>query len=261
MSWVSQSSFVLKSDAEDVLHFTSTGFSIPVVHQYQSQEMGSVGTVPIAASIIEAVGLPASVTSASGVLVTRRVYYNIVEDCKKMSKDAAEKLIYELEARFPSSELVDAFGIVYPQYWLAADADDNFVRHLSVIKDHYGQVKKYALMQLEKKTTILEYDSKEEDCRDNERDVDGVQARSKEVARKQALPMLSVQKLDKQASMFKIAMHGNCEPAMQGDNPINSLRRLWRRIEANNLLRHKLSEYMKISEISVATVYMRSVED
>ena len=39
---------------------------------------------------------------------------------------AAEKLIRELEVRFPSASLMDVFGLVYPQYWMGATADEDF---------------------------------------------------------------------------------------------------------------------------------------
>ena len=60
--------------------------------------------------------------------------------------------------------------------------------------------------------------------------------------------------------MFKVAMKGNCHAAIQGDLPLNPLTCLWRRIEANSLLRQKLSEYLKIAELAVVTV-LGSVED
>ena len=82
----------------------------------------------------------------------------------------------------------------------------------------------------------------------------------KKTAPKIAHPVLSIQRLDEQASMFKLAMMGNAHAAMQGDAPLNPLTRLWRRIEANALLRNKLSEYMKIVELAVVTV-LGSVED
>ena len=83
---------------------------------------------------------------------------------------------------------------------------------------------------------------------------------SKKTAAKIAHHVLSIQRLDEQASMFKLAMMGNAHAAMQGDVPVNPLTRLWRRIEANGLLRNKLSEYMKIVELAVVTV-LGSVED
>lgn len=58
---------------------------------------------------------------------------------------AAEQLIAELEGRFPSSSLMDAFGFVYPQYWLRDNAESDFDKHLAVIKEHYGVPKQFAL--------------------------------------------------------------------------------------------------------------------
>jgi hypothetical protein len=33
---------------------------------------------------------------------------------------------------------MDAFGIIYPQYWQDKDCDTNFDRHLKILKAHYG---------------------------------------------------------------------------------------------------------------------------
>jgi hypothetical protein len=45
-----------------------------------------------------------------------------------------EELIFELGNYFPSHELVDALGVVYPQYWLGLELETSFQLHLNVIK-------------------------------------------------------------------------------------------------------------------------------
>jgi len=147
---------------------------------------------------------------------------------------------------------MDAFGFVYPQYWLGENAEADFAKHIAVIKEHYGLPKSF---DLPKKTSLPE------DATTTEEDDVALQGqKAKKASVREAVPVLSIQKLDEQAGMFKIAMKGNCHAAMQGDLPLNPLTRLWRRIEANGLLRHKLSEYMKVVELAVVTV-LGSVED
>ena len=140
---------------------------------------------------------------------------------------------------------MDAFGFVYPQYWLVPEADQNFERHLKVIKEQYCYTKTYGASQSTKKRTSASPSS--------ESNLEREEA-------EEALPVLSLAVLDEQAFMFKLAMKGNCHVAMEGNLPLNPLTRLWRRLEANGLLRQKLSEYMKIAELAVVTV-LGSVED
>ena len=47
---------------------------------------------------------------------------------------------------------------------------------------------------------------------------------------------------------------------MEEDLPTNPMTRLWHHIEANSVLQHKLSKYMKITELAVVTI-LGSVED
>jgi hypothetical protein len=151
---------------------------------------------------------------------------------------AAQKLILELQGRFPASTVMDAFGFVYPQYWLIPEADENFERHLSIIKEYYGHMKSYESKIVKKKHSSIPLPEK----------------------KKEVPPVLSIDLLDEQTLMFKIAMKANCHAAMVGDLPLNPLTRLWRRLEASGLLRHKLSEFMKITELAVVIV-LGSVED
>jgi hypothetical protein len=39
-----------------------------------------------------------------------------------LSIEIAQSLIDELDSRFPSHEVLDAFGILYPQYWVQESA-------------------------------------------------------------------------------------------------------------------------------------------
>jgi hypothetical protein len=46
----------------------------------------------------------------------------------------AENLTGELEIKFPTQSVINAFGIVYPQYWLQLNYDVAFANHLQVFK-------------------------------------------------------------------------------------------------------------------------------
>jgi hypothetical protein len=50
------------------------------------------------------------------------------------SLGAAKKLVQELGSRFPAHQLMEALGMVYPQYWCVEDCRTNFERHIQVVK-------------------------------------------------------------------------------------------------------------------------------
>ena len=50
-------------------------------------------------------------------------------------------MLEELDARFPAVAMLDAFGVVYPHYWLQGDCESIFRKHLSLIKEFYGEPK------------------------------------------------------------------------------------------------------------------------
>jgi hypothetical protein len=49
----------------------------------------------------------------------------------------AEMLMHELDRHFPHSDVLSAFGILCPQYWLQQGADKAFPRHLQVLKNQF----------------------------------------------------------------------------------------------------------------------------
>jgi hypothetical protein len=51
---------------------------------------------------------------------------------------AALKITLELEQQFPSSQVMNALNIVYPQFWLAKVNDIEPLQHLDVIKNVFG---------------------------------------------------------------------------------------------------------------------------
>jgi hypothetical protein len=50
---------------------------------------------------------------------------------------AAKQLVHELGSRFPVHQLMEALGMVYPQYWCLEDCRANYENHIQVIKAHY----------------------------------------------------------------------------------------------------------------------------
>ena len=48
-----------------------------------------------------------------------------------------EMLMHKLDRRFPHSDVLSAFGILYPQYWLQQGAEEAFPRYLQVLKNRF----------------------------------------------------------------------------------------------------------------------------
>jgi hypothetical protein len=142
---------------------------------------------------------------------------------------AAQKLLDELKARFPSVVVLDALGVVYPQYWKQDDCDTSFCKHLNVLKEFYREPK---------------WVGKE--------------------GEKRLIPaVLDKYKLESEQPLFKMAMVSNSAWAMEkpppGFNPhipiLNPLTKLWKQLDANSF-----PEYIKLAEIAMVHV-LGSVED
>lgn len=46
---------------------------------------------------------------------------------------AVEKVSLELDRHFPTYEVLNALGILYPQYWLSEECLETFPHHLEII--------------------------------------------------------------------------------------------------------------------------------
>jgi hypothetical protein len=44
--------------------------------------------------------------------------------------------------------LMDALGVIYPQYWLQKDAETSFPQHLNIIKAQYAHVTPFSTVGL-----------------------------------------------------------------------------------------------------------------
>ena len=65
-----------------------------------------------------------------------------------------QKLLEELGNRFPLHAIMDALGVVYLQYWLQNDAEENFKKHFSVLEFFYCEPK-YIEVDKQKKLVPL----------------------------------------------------------------------------------------------------------
>jgi hypothetical protein len=57
--------------------------------------------------------------------------------CTCCVSEIVQSLSDEMDARFPQHDILDASGIIYPQYWMQEGADASFQQHLSVLKAFY----------------------------------------------------------------------------------------------------------------------------
>ena len=133
----------------------------------------------------------------------------------------------ELKARFLAQTIMDALGVVYPQYWLQKLAlEISFRKHLDVLKNFYGEAQ-----------WVGNDDSKH------------------------LIPaLLDRFELELQQPLFKMAMISNATVAMDSLDKVNPLTCLWRMLDANNALAKSMFEYVKLAEISMIHV-LGSIED
>jgi hypothetical protein len=87
---------------------------------------GKPGRPPRLAVAVTAVTLPAFCAAA-----------------EKAATAAANGLLADLSVRFPESDLLDAFSVVYPQYWQTQPSAEDFASKLDVIKQRYCQAASY----------------------------------------------------------------------------------------------------------------------
>jgi len=68
------------------------------------------------------------------VFVKREIYGDVVALMKQQCQEATTQLITKLQGKFPAQDLMDALGVVYPQYWLQLKLEKRFNVHLATIK-------------------------------------------------------------------------------------------------------------------------------
>jgi hypothetical protein len=110
----------------------------------------------------------------------------------------AQSLCDELDWRFPFQELLDAFGIIYPQYWRQEGVEGSLPHHLAVLKEFFCHAKL---------------------VNDGKPLVEGGNAYT--------IPeMLLASTLDNQQGLFKLTMKANCDSACAPPFNVNPLIKL-----------------------------------
>jgi hypothetical protein len=141
---------------------------------------------------------------------------------------AARSIDAELHFWFPSQPVMDAMGIVFPQFWRDEHADESFFKHLAVLKAHFCQNK-----------TVTGW---------------------KHMGDMNVPGLLRPEALDAQHAMFRMAMKTNWSTSMSRPFSVNPLTRIWQQLGANTILLAGFPEYFKLAEIAIVLV-LGSVED
>jgi hypothetical protein len=136
----------------------------------------------------------------------------------------AKTLIQELSNCFFASYLMDAMGVVYPQYLLQLDAEEDFTKHILFIKGHYCY-----------KRSLVARGSI-------------------------SPPILSLGAFELQASVFKCTMKANLAATMEPPFLVNPSTKLWCSLSMSHILKHSFPEYFKLAKIATMQV-LGSVED
>lgn len=145
---------------------------------------------------------------------------------------AADQVVEEVRSRFPAHGLMDALGMVYPQYWKNGDPQALFRKHLDVIKAHFGESRSIGTGD----DKIL------------------------------VPALLDARKLESEQHLFRVSMVHNsayaCElpPMGSSTNMVNPLTKLWRCLDSNSALAGNFQEYIKLAQIAMVQV-LGSVED
>jgi len=121
---------------------------------------------------------------------------------------------------------MNAFGILYPQYWCHVAAEENFDKHLRILLDAYGHGK--ILGEGEQKLMIK--------------------------------PLINRDAIMSQRSLFKTCMKSNSRTAMLPPFDVNPLTKIWWVLDSNNSLTQNFGEFLKLAEMAMVHV-IRSVED
>jgi hypothetical protein len=159
--------------------------------------------------------------------VTRELFASTVASVKAKCSEAASCLITELKERFADTMLLSAFAIFFPQYWKDPNAEKNFPEHLKYIKKHFGVARTYV-------------------------DTKGVTMK--------VPALLCPEKLSSQAPVFRSTMTCNWSAAMGEPFDMNPISKLWQILDANALLRVRMSEFFKAAKLCIVTL-IGSVED
>jgi hypothetical protein len=155
-------------------------------------------------------------------------------DVKRQARKAAMMMISQLDEKFPDVDIINALGVVFPQYWQEPNCVELFPLHMEVLAKFYCELR-----------TVVPDPTAEN-------------------SEPKVIEILSRRELESQVSCFKSTMISSSISTMQSeavqDGKGNPLTLLWKKLAASNYTKQYLSEWFKVAEIAVITV-IGSVED
>jgi hypothetical protein len=165
------------------------------------------------------------------VFISRVEFNFIIMAAQRQVTEGAKLLIQQLDKQFPDVDVINALGMVFPQYWCHPNCMELFPLHLEVIVKYYCAQK-----------TVM--DPGQED------------------AEPSMISLLDRRDLDQESSLFKSTML-NFRAAVMASKDIeteNPLSVVQDRISASKYLSNCLQAFGKVAKIAVVTV-LTSVED
>lgn len=166
--------------------------------------------------------------------MSRENFDHVVFTVKRTCREVALKLIEELDNWFPIVELLNALGIVHPQFWTRDDVEEAFGDHLAIINDELYKLRTIATGDLV----------------GNENKVIDPPLNCK-----QFLDDQSFFKMIMQLTSPKVLVEQEFRPEV-----LNPMTRLWRKVGGNPLIQLKMGKWLKLAEIAIVTM-MGSMED
>jgi hypothetical protein len=69
-------------------------------------------------------------------MVTKDDWVRVCQNVKNQCISVAKGLVAKLDKWFVAQDLMNATGIIYPQYWLQPEVVSMFLGHLQILKTH-----------------------------------------------------------------------------------------------------------------------------
>jgi hypothetical protein len=152
-------------------------------------------------------------------LLCKNVFVGAIGQVKGKCSNVIEMFVGKLEMCFPNCELMNALNIMYPQFWMHLGVNISFSFHFSIFKKHFCELTNVKLLLLE----ISE--------------------------------LLNANILDLHMSMFKLIVKTQAPKAMVKSFDVNPMTKLCTLISNNGLLAQRLSEYLKLVEITIISMF------
>ncbi|MCO5570857.1 hypothetical protein L7F22_024585 [Adiantum nelumboides] len=154
--------------------------------------------------------------------VSNNVFLETIEHVKRECHAAAIFLVQEINDRFPSHALVEAFSIIYPQFWYSLTYEEDFLRHLKTLQATY--------------------------C--TQREVGGCFYG----------PILDAEKLDSQSSFFTTTMKAHVAKTPMEYAKEVTVTFLWKKLSQVPQLLFQIFEYAKLADLALVII-IDSVKD